>query len=157
MSPKNLGKTRLAVRAGAASKLLAAKAHKTVVFRFESDWSDEVVSSGICSAIAGCQGQDLYRAEKKLTPFEEIVWMDASPEAVAEGEILGDCVNLTRRLINEPPSLMTPVRFAQEATELAQQYGLEIDVWDEARLEQEGAALCWPSPAVPHTRPVWSR
>ena len=116
---------------------------QTVVFCFETDWSDELVASGVCGAIAGCQGQDLYRAEKKLTPFEEIIWLGASREALSEGEILGDCMNLTRRLINEPPSVMTPIRFAQEATELAQQYGLEIDVWDEERLEQErcGALL----------------
>ncbi len=128
---------------GAAAKQLAAKPHKNVTFCFEADWSDAMVASGVCSAIAACQGQDLYRAEKKLTPFEEITWLGASQAALSEGEILGDCVNLTRRLINEPPSIMTPIRFAQEATELAQQYGLDIDVWDQERLEKEscGALL----------------
>ena len=65
------------------------------------------------------------------------------PAAVAEGMILGECVNLTRRLVNEPPSAMTPARFAEEASGLAATFGLEIDVWDEHRLQQErcGALL----------------
>ncbi len=129
--------------AGAAAKRLAGKPQACVVFGFESDWDDDVTASAIVGAIAGSAGQDLYRAEKKLTPPEEIVWLGASPKALVEGEILGDCVNLVRRMINEPPSIMTPSRFAQVATEVAQQYGLEIEVWDEQRLEQErcGALL----------------
>ena len=57
--------------------------------------------------------------------------------------ILGECVNLTRRLVNEPPSMMTPQRFAEEAQGLAATFGLDIDVWDEQRLRDErcGALL----------------
>lgn len=129
--------------AGAAAKLLAGKRQQTVAFCFESDWTDDVIASGVSGAIAGCRGQDLYRAEKKLNELEEIIWRGASPVALANGEILGESVNVTRRLINEPPSVMTPNRFAQEAIELAEQFGLEIEVWDENRLAQErcGALL----------------
>ncbi len=129
--------------AGAAAKFLAAKPLGTVVYGFESNWDDDVMVSAVAGVIAGSEGQDLYRAEKKLTPPEKVAWSGATPQALTEGKILGECVNLTRRLINEPPSVMTPIRFAQEATELAERYGLEIDVWDEQRLERErcGALL----------------
>ncbi len=101
------------------------------------------MSTGVYSIVTACQGQDLYRAEKKLQPFEELLWYGASAADLREGEILGECANLTRRLVNEPPNMMTPERFAQEALQLAQEAGLEIDVWDQARLEQErcGAML----------------
>ena len=38
---------------------------------------------------------------------------------------------------------MTPARFAEEASGLAATFGLEIEVWDETRLQQErcGALL----------------
>ncbi len=129
--------------AGAAAKLLAAKPLETVAFGFEADWDLPAVSSAICGVLVGCQGQDLYRAEKKLTPFAESIWLAVPKQAISDGEILGESINLTRRLINEPPSTMTPARFAEEAEVVAQQYGLSVEVWDEVRLEQErcGALL----------------
>lgn len=123
--------------AGTVAKQLATKPRGRVTFAFESDWEDDVVASALSYAIAGCHGQDLYRAEKKLTPFEEIVWLGTSNHALAEGEILGECINLARRLVNEPASIMSPARLAEEANDLGQQYGLDVEVWDERRLEQE--------------------
>ncbi|MFO7905150.1 MAG: leucyl aminopeptidase [Planctomycetota bacterium] len=122
---------------GAAAKQLAAKPRKKVVFNLGADWDDQLIANSLCTAMAACQGQDLYRAEKKLTPPEEIVWIGASNETLAEAEILGESVNVTRRLVNESPSVMSPIRLAEEASELARQYGLEIDVWDAARLREE--------------------
>lgn len=122
---------------GAAVKQLAAKTRKKLVLFFEADWSDQLVANSLCAAMAACHGQDLYRAEKKLTPPEELIWIGATDQAVAEGKILGESVNLTRRLVNEAPSVMSPVRVAEEASELAREYGLEIEIWDEDRLERE--------------------
>ncbi len=129
--------------AGAAAKQLAARQRNGVVFCFDGDWDDATVSAAICGVMTGCHGQDLYRSERKLHVFREVLWCGASSRAVAEGVVLGECVNLTRRLVNEPPSGMTPARFAEEATGLAATFGLEIDVWDEARLQEErcGALL----------------
>ena len=108
-----------------------------MVFCFDGEWDDATTSAAICGAMAGCHGQDLYRSERKLHVFRDMLWCGASSQAVAEGVILGECVNLVRRLVNEAPSVMTPVRFAEEATGLAATFGLEIDVWDETRLQQE--------------------
>ncbi len=133
-----------AVRAaGAAAKQLAARQRGCIAFAFDSAWEEATISAAVCSAMAGCHGQDLYRSERKLHVFDEMLWCGASSQAVAEGVILGECVNLVRRLVNEPPSVMTPLRFAEEATGLADTFGLEIDVWDEQRLQQErcGALL----------------
>ena len=60
------------------------------------------MSAAICGTMTGCHGQDLYRSERKLHVFREVLWCGASSRAVAEGVILGECVNLTRRLVNEP-------------------------------------------------------
>lgn len=129
--------------AAAAAKQLAGRQRQRVIFGWDDPLSDEVVAEGVCGAVVGCQGQDLHRTEKKLCPFTELLWHGASPAALAEGAVLGECTNLTRRLVNEGPSLMTPKLFAQEVAEVAQSVGLELEVWDEKRLAQErcGALL----------------
>src|SRR5206468_8507735 len=70
-------------------------------------------------------------------PIGEIAWGGVDPAAANRGEILGDAVNLTRRLVNEPPSEMYPESFAAEAARVAESCGLAIEVWDQARLEAE--------------------
>jgi leucyl aminopeptidase len=137
------GQAQAVHAAGAAAKQLAARQRNCVVFCFDGDWDDATTSAAICGAMAGCHGQDLYRSERKLHVFRDVLWRGASHQAITEGVILGECVNLARRLVNEAPSVMTPVRFAEEATGLAATFGLEIDVWDEERLRQErcGALL----------------
>ena len=59
------------------------------------------------------------------------------PAPLGRGEILGEAVNLTRRLVNEPPSDIYPESFADEAVRVAEASGIAIEVWDQARLEAE--------------------
>jgi leucyl aminopeptidase len=127
--------------AAAAAKQLAGRRRRRVIFAWDDPGPD--TAAAICGALVGCQGQDLYRAEKKLYAFEELLWHGASAASITQGTVLGECVNLTRRLVNEGPSYLTPARFAEEALEVAQQTGLELEVWDEQRLaiERCGALL----------------
>lgn len=129
--------------AAAAARQVATRPRDRVAFYLPGGPADEWVASGIAGALAGCQGQDLYRAEKKRHPIGEIAWADASDAAVAAGEIIGDSVNLARRLVNEPPQELYPASFTARAAEIAQECGLEIEIWDQDRLERErcGALL----------------
>jgi len=127
----------LAYRASAAAaKQLAAKPRGDVAFFLPLGAAHS--ESAVCGAIVGCQGQDLYRAEKTRHPFSKLLWSGGEQSALTTGEILGQSVNLTRRLVNEPPDVMYPESFAAEAVEVAGQCGLKIEVWDQARLEHEG-------------------
>jgi leucyl aminopeptidase len=54
------------------------------------------------------------------------------------GRIIGDSVNFTRDLANEPGAYMTPSDLAERARGIANEFGLSVDVLDEARMEQEG-------------------
>ncbi len=120
-----------------AAKALSGKARGTVAFYLAADWPGDWVESGVAGALVGCVGQDLYRTKKNRTPLTDTVWSVMSEPALRRGEILGEAVNLTRRLVNEPPSVMYPESFAEEATKVAQSVGLEIEVWDKAKLEAE--------------------
>ncbi len=123
--------------AATASKALAAKTRAKVAYYFTEGWSDELLESAICGGIVGCVGQDLYKSQKRLQPFGELSFASASAEALRTGQILGEAVNLTRTLVNEPPSEIYPEEFAERATATAVACGLEFEVWDKARLEKE--------------------
>jgi leucyl aminopeptidase len=96
-----------------------------------------MVEAAVCGSIIGCVGQDLYRAKKNRFPFGEIVWGGVDSAAVKRGDVLGEAVNLTRRLVNEPPSEIYPESFASQAASVAEACGMAIEVWDQARLEAE--------------------
>jgi leucyl aminopeptidase len=123
--------------AGAAAKTLAAKERGRIAFFLADNWPAETVAAATCGSIVGCVGQDLYRAKKNRHPFGEIVWADVDEHAVQRGQILGEAVNLTRRLVNEPPSEMYPESFALEAEKVARACGIAIEIWDKAKLEAE--------------------
>jgi leucyl aminopeptidase len=127
----------------AAAKKLANKPRANVAFFLDEAWPVDWTESGICGALVGCQGQDLYRAEKKLHPFGNLSWSGGSEQAIAEGRILGESVNLTRQLVNEPSDVIYPETFAERAADVARQNGLEVETWDERRLQAErcGAIL----------------
>ena len=120
--------------AGAAAKSLARQPREHVGFYLEGG---ESIADSICGAITGCTGQDLYRQEKDLHPFESVSWHSATDQDTRVGRILGDAVNLARRVVNEPPRTMYPEAFADVASEIARESGLEIEIWDPSRLEQE--------------------
>jgi leucyl aminopeptidase len=127
----------------AAAKQLAGKKRERVAFYVGDDWTAEFAEAGVCAALSGCRGQDLYRAERKLNPITEVLWSGADSDAIASGDILGEAVDLTRELVNRPSSDIYPASFAARAEEVAGQCGLAIEVWDEARLASErcGALL----------------
>jgi leucyl aminopeptidase len=121
----------------AASRHLAGKERGRVAFIFGEAIQPEQQEHAIAGAIVGCQGQDLYRSERKRHAFSELLFADSDDAAISRGRVFGESVNLARRLVNEPPQEIYPESFAARALEVAQSCGLEIDVWDEKRLEQE--------------------
>jgi leucyl aminopeptidase len=123
--------------ASAAAKTLAGKERGRVAFFLASDWAKEIGEAGVCGSMVGCVGQDLYRAKKNRFPIGEILWAGINSDLVRHGEILGEAVNLTRRLVNEPPSDLYPESFAEHAVRAAESSGMAIEVWDQARLEAE--------------------
>ena len=129
--------------AAAAAKSLAAHERNEVAFYWPEDWQPEYHEHAIAGAIVGCQGQDIYRAERQLHPFAKISWAAANAEVLEQGRILGESINDTRRLVNEPPNEIYPESFAKFSAEIAESSGMEIEIWDEKKLQAEqcGALL----------------
>jgi leucyl aminopeptidase len=123
--------------AAAAAKALAGKPRGRVAYFLDAGDSPAQTEAAVAGAMVGCQGQDLYRAEKKRNPPKEVLWSGGDPAAIERGRIIGESVNLTRRLVNEPPQDMYPASFAVKAEEVAKQCGIKAEIWDQARLEKE--------------------
>lgn len=121
----------------AAAKQIAGKARATVAFCLDAAWASDFAESAVAGALVGCNGQDLYRTQKNRHPFQTLVLHSADAASLQAGQVLGDSVNLARRLVNEPPSEMYPESFALAATRVAQEGSLDIEIWDEDRLASE--------------------
>lgn len=129
--------------AAAASRHLAGRKRSRVAMAFDLPPLADYAEAGVCGAVVGAEGQDLYRAEKKRFAPDEILWTSTAGAAIETGGIVGQAVNLARRLVNEPPEAVYPESLAAQAVKVAGECSLAVEVWDEARLKAErcGALL----------------
>ena len=132
--------------AGTAVRILRGKGIKSVALvpRAEGD-AENVASTAIEGAIMGLFETDKYRTiEKEKRQIEKLVVALAGADDGAisrgteRGRVVGEAVNFTRDLANEPGGYLTPTDMAERAREIANEFGMSIDVLDEARMEQEG-------------------
>ncbi|MDT4952266.1 MAG: leucyl aminopeptidase [Acidobacteriota bacterium] len=132
--------------AGAAVRFLRSKNVKTVGLVTRADTDAEIASAAASEgAIIGLFEPDKYRTvDKEERIIERIIIIsegadeEALKRGAERGRIIGESVNFTRDLANEPGAYMTPSDLAERAREIANEFGLNVDVLDEARMEQEG-------------------
>lgn len=121
---------------GAAARQLSSKERASVAVFLPDDLPPALQEAALAGSMTGCVGQDLYRAEKKRHPFGQLL-VDAPQETVASGRALGEGVNLTRRLVNEPADRIYPETFAAEVRRVAEKFHLDCEVWGRERLTAE--------------------
>ena len=131
---------------GTAVRSLRSKNVKTVavVPRASGD-AAATAKSAVEGAYIAVFDPDKYRTvEKEEKRIERLVVAiegaeeESLNQAVQRGVIVGESINFTRDLANEPGAYMTPTDMADRAREIANEFGLSIDVLDEDRMEQEG-------------------
>ena len=109
----------------------------------------EFLPPGPCSrailegAILGDFDADTYRSDRKDLSVQKFVLAapaSADKTAVqtgfAEGVIVGDSQNFTRTLVNEPGNKLTPTILAARASQMADEVGLDWDVYSTGKLEE---------------------
>lgn len=132
--------------AGTATRQFRSKNIKTVsvIPRFEGD-AAQIAAAAAEGAVTSLFDLDKYRTvdreDKAVDTFT--IAIEGADEAalnkgIERGRIIGESINFTRDLANEPSNRMTPSDMADKAREIANEFGLNIDVLDEARMEQEG-------------------
>ena len=119
--------------AGAAAKTLASKSRPNVALFFPQDH----LADAIAGALVGTQGQDILRSESKLNPFGTLSVAGAKDDVISEGDILGRAVNCARNLVNQPANLLYPETLAESASEIGENAGFSVEIWDKEKLEAE--------------------
>ncbi len=132
--------------AGTAVRSLRSKNVKTIAVVPRAEGNVEVTAAtAVQGSFIALFDPDKYRTvEKEQKTVDRLVIVieeaeeDSLKRGVQAGAIIGESVNFTRDLANEPGAYMTPSDMAERAREIANEFGLSIDVLDEARMEQEG-------------------
>jgi leucyl aminopeptidase len=91
-------------------------------------------------SVLGCYRFDKYitrEADDRFKRVESVVVADGDEAGLREGLILAESQCYTRDLANEPGNVITPQELAKKASDLAAEFGLECEVWDEARIQSE--------------------
>jgi len=132
--------------AGTAARFLRSKNAKTIAIvpRAEDD-VEKVSQWAISGAVMGLFEPDKYRTkdkEQRQVERFEVVIEGADKKALERGaergRIIGESVNFTRDLANEPGGYMTPTIMAERAKMIAKQFGLDVNVLDQKQIEKLG-------------------
>ncbi|TWU16014.1 leucyl aminopeptidase [Allorhodopirellula heiligendammensis] len=124
--------------AAAVIRRLADKPRSQITFLIGETIASENHDAVVAGAVNACEGQHLYQSQPATHVPSAISFVGISQAAALAGEKLGASINLTRRLVNEPPTIMNPAEFADRAAAMAATEGLQCEIWDEQRLEAEG-------------------
>lgn len=132
--------------AGTATRFLRKRNVKSFALLPRSDGeSVEVATCAMQGVVASQFELDKYRTkdknEKSISNF--VLCVEGASAAdlkngLNRGQIIGDSMNFTRDLANEPPNILTPTEMAKRAQAMAKQAGLKCDVLDEAKMEKLG-------------------
>jgi len=137
---------QLSNMSGTAVRALRSKNAKSIaVIPRPANSDGEMAAAAVEGAYIALFDPDKYRTvDKEQKSVDQLVVVfdggaeDKLQRGVQAGKIIGESINFTRDLANEPGAYMTPTDMAERAREVANEFGLSIDVLDEARMEQEG-------------------
>jgi len=132
--------------AGTAVRSLRSKNVKSIaVVTRVTGRERETAAAAVEGAFIALFEPDKYRTvdKEEKTIDRLVVVIEGADQSVLDkgilsGKIIGESVNFTRDLANEPGAYMTPTDMAERARDVANEFDLSIDVLDEARMEQEG-------------------
>jgi leucyl aminopeptidase len=135
---KNFTAAELRKISGAAVRLLKSRSIRSFAFIApEGVDSKEAVKAIVEGAFVGNFDPDTYKSDRKERKHDQQI---ESLTVVAEGDqaalqktldearIVGESLNFTRELVNEPSNRMTPTILAEHAKKMAQEVGLGCEV-----------------------------
>lgn len=137
---------KIAQMAGSATRFLRSKNVKTIgiIPRADGD-SEKTAQTVVVGAIMGLFEPDKYRTkdkEKREIDAVTVVAEGADEKVLSRGaergRIIGESINFTRDLANEPGAYMTPTIMADRAKKVAKEFGLSVDILDQKHMEKLG-------------------
>lgn len=138
--------TDVGVLAGTATRYLRGRKVKkfALIPRCEGNTRD-IAQNAMQGAITSQFELDMYKTKDKRKDEINLLVVcveGAKPaelkEGLQRGEAIGEGMNFTRVLANEPPNILHPTEMAKRARKMAKDVGLKIEVLDEAKMKKMG-------------------
>jgi leucyl aminopeptidase len=142
----NYKETDVSVLSGTATRYLRSRKVKkfALIPRCEGD-AGVVASNAMQGAITSQFELDKYKTKDKTTDAVTTLVLcveGAKPadlkDGLERGEIIGNSMNFTRDLANEPPNILHPTEMAKRAQKMAKDVGLKCEILDEAKMKKMG-------------------
>ncbi|MGI8556261.1 MAG: leucyl aminopeptidase [Pyrinomonadaceae bacterium] len=137
---------RVAVAAGTAARFFRKRNIKNFAFVPRSD--DEARDAATQAAqgvVTSLFELDKYKtADKNSKTIDNFaVCIEGANEkelkaGLERGKDIGESINFTRDLCNEPPNILTPTEMANRAQKMAKELGLKCEILDEAKMKKLG-------------------
>lgn len=132
--------------AGTATRFLRKRNVKSFALLPRSDGDAGEIAQNAATGFVTSQFElDKYRTKDKTTKSVEtfVLCVEGAKESdlkdgLSRGVIIGDSMNFTRDLANEPPNILHPTEFAKRAQAMSKETGLKCEILDEAKMTKLG-------------------
>lgn len=127
--------------AGAALARTATR-HSRLAFDL-SGWEGSLPTQAVVEGVLLARYRyDVLKKEPSVTAVESLTFFGGDPQHVEEGirvgKVMAEAQMVARDLANDPPAVLTAARLADVASNLGQQRGLDVEVFDERALLEMG-------------------
>lgn len=136
----------VAAAAGCATRYLRTRNNKNFAFLPRHDGPPVAVAQAAAQGFVTSQFElDKYKTkDKKQKVVSKLVLciegakLPDIKNGLERGRVIGESMNFTRDLANEPPNILTPTEMARRAQDMAKETGLKCEILDEAKMEKLG-------------------
>lgn len=136
----------VAEASGTATRAVRKLNLKSLAFSPRSDADTvSVVANAVQGAITSQFELDKYKTKDKNNKTVDSITVHVEDAKTADlnngitrGEAIGESMNVTRDLANEPPNILTPTEIANRAKKMAKEVGLTCTVLGEAQMTKLG-------------------
>ncbi|HQX55666.1 MAG TPA: M17 family peptidase N-terminal domain-containing protein, partial [Pyrinomonadaceae bacterium] len=143
---KDFGTSDVAGVSGTATRFLRSRNVKTFALLPRCEASAVEIAQNAAQGFITSQFElDKYKTkdknDKAVTGLT--ICIDGAKPAdikngIARGQAIGDSMNFTRDLANEPPNILHPTEMAARAQKMAKETGLKCEILDEAKMTKLG-------------------
>jgi len=146
---KNFTASEVRKLAGTAVRLLKAKSIRSFTFVApDAVKSADAVKSIVEGLFVGNFDPDTYKSDRKDEKIDAVMVVARGEQAVLqkamdEARIIGESQNFTRELVNEPSNRMTPTMLADRARRMAQETGLQCEVYGADKIKELKMGAFW--------------
>ena len=131
---------------GAAARFLRKKNIKSFAFAPRCEDNATLVAESAMRGVVTSEFEiDKYKTKdkngKSISSF--VLFLEGAKPAdlkngLNQGQIVGDSMNFTRDLANEPPNILTPTEMANRAKAIAKETGMKCEILDEDKMQRLG-------------------